>query len=358
MPKLIVAQSIPCYFEPDTSPFGLANVLFAGRLVRDRFNKLNKYSEVNWIDTVDPIPEALSTPLSELMDKRANELIGKSITAQWSGGVDSTALLLALIKNGISKEDLIIFYDSNSETENPFLFSWLKKNKYQMKFINSWRQELGNTDTDIITNGWCADQLFGSVFFSNFTHKYFEPLDKFLKGFQCPSRNLNDEHRANAIEVYKRNAQELFNIDLKIGAELGWFINFCSKWTWVSTFNELFLLGTKSFRKTKVFYDTQYFQGWSLNNFTNISRTNVYSDPRNYKKELKKYIYSIVPDFEYLNNKTKKPSWNAALNADISKEYKICVKTDKGYEMHSNPLHFPITAPNLYNNSIFTKYRK
>ena len=74
--------------------------------------------------------------------------------------------------------------------------------------------------------------------------------------------------------------------------------------------------------------------------------------------ELKKYIYSIVPDFEYLSNKTKKPSWNATLNADISKEYKICVKTDKGYEMHSNPLHFPITAPNLYNNSIFTKYKK
>ena len=166
MSKLINGLTIPLWVEDLTTPFGIANALFCGRVVRDRFNVLNQYSSVNWDDSVDPIPSTTTESLSNLMDMRANELIGKSITVQWSGGVDSTSLLLALIKNGISKEDLIIKYDVNSCDEYPALYSWLKKNKYQMKSVtDDWFGALAKADTDLIVNGWCADQLFGSVFF-------------------------------------------------------------------------------------------------------------------------------------------------------------------------------------------------
>ena len=101
MPLIDVAQSIPCYYDDETSPYGIACLLFAGRLVRDRFNNLNPYSRFNWIQEKESIPIPNSTPLAELIDRRANELIGQSISVQWSGGVDSTTLLLSLIKNGM-----------------------------------------------------------------------------------------------------------------------------------------------------------------------------------------------------------------------------------------------------------------
>ena len=98
-----VIQSLPCFLDDETSPFGIANILFCGRLVRDRFNVLNQYSKVNWLDTTDSIPEPVETPIADLMDQRANELIAQgSVGVQWSGGVDSTSLLLALIRNGSS----------------------------------------------------------------------------------------------------------------------------------------------------------------------------------------------------------------------------------------------------------------
>lgn len=152
MPKLIVAQSFPCTMDSQTTPFGIACGLFSGRLVRDRFNILNQYSTLNWIDTVDPIPEIETRAMSELMDQRAQELIAKgSITAQWSGGVDSTSLLLALIKNGIKKDDLVILCDNNTVEEYPKLFCWLRDQGYNLHTVWQWRKELSSTQALLVS---------------------------------------------------------------------------------------------------------------------------------------------------------------------------------------------------------------
>ena len=359
MPLIDVAQSIPCTYEDNTTPFGIACLLFSGRLVRDRFNLLNQYSNFNWIQKTDPIPEASSETLAELMDKRANELLGKSITVQWSGGVDSTSLLLSLIKNGISKEDLLVFYDDNSVSEYPKLFNWLQDQKYNTKCIKNWRKALGSTQTDIITNGWCADQLFGSIFFHDQADKYYYSIDKLLSGMRFEDLVLTEDQVQFATETYKKAAQKLFNIDLTLASELGWFINFCLKWTWVSSFNELYLLNTPAAKKTRVFYNTPYFQSWSLGNFPKIKDNNIYGKSTlKYKYQLKKYCYEIFPDDDYLNNKTKKPSWNATLNSQTSNQRIITVKTDTGYERIIFPDFYPINTPINFTDQFFTKFKK
>ena len=286
---LIAVQSVSCP-DTDTSPYGIATALFCGRLVRDRFNFLNQYSNVHWVDSVDPIPSPDATFMTDLMDRRAQELIAQgSVATQWSGGVDSTSLLLALIRNGIKKDNLQILLDSNSISEYPKLFSWLQEEKYDCKVIKDWKTALSTCDTDVITNGWCADQLFGSMFFHEAPTLYDRSLkelfeDLFLLGKKIPKEDIH-----NAIVVFKQMGKELFDVDINIAAELGWLINFCLKWTWVSTFNELFLVGTKNQFKTQVFYNTPYFQSWAVNNFLEIHKNNVYgTDASHYKKQLKK----------------------------------------------------------------------
>ena len=359
MPELILAQSLNCDLDNWTTPYGVACLLFAGRLVRDRFNVLNKFSEFNWVNTVDPIYEPDNTPLSELMDRRANELLGNSITVQWSGGVDSTSLLLSLIKNGVSKEDLQIYYDSNSVEEYPRLLHWLQEQKYNTKEVRNWKKALGNVQTDIITNGWCADQLFGSMFFHQSAEKYHTPIEELLTSVIFPEGSLKPDEAAFATETFKKMGRDLFNIDLNIAAELGWFINYCLKWTWVSTFNELYLVTTPAYGKTRVFYDTPYFQAWSLNNFPLIKDFNIYgSNVKRYKRQLKEYCNSIFPDPDYLQNKTKKPSWNAALTSTRVNDRVVTLKSTKGYEIFNLPSQMPRGCPNLFDNAFFTKYKK
>lgn len=360
MSKLLVGQSIPMHLENGTTPFGIACTYFSGRAVRDRFGYLNQFSNLNWSDKIDPIPTPKSYSLGYLMDQRASEFLGKSVSAQWSGGVDSSALILALIKAGISKEDLVILYDQDSVNEYPKLYNWLVKEKYQLKKVTNWRIDLAKADTDLITNGWCADQLFGSVFFYQFPDKYHLPIKKLLKSTPTLSGHLTDKQIAFAVDVYQKYGKSLFDIDIKTASELGWFINFIMKWTWVSTYNELYLVRTKNVQKTKVFYDYFPFQEWSLNNFNSLNLTNIYGkDATLYKKELKEYIYSIFKDEEYLLTKKKHPSWNNRLSTQ-TKIFpdSIVLKTETDYKILDVPIPPNPKMPMISLDTLFTKFKK
>lgn len=363
MSEVIAIQSLGLN-EPDFSPYGIATSLFCGRHVRDRFNFLNAYSQVNWATTVDPIPEPSSIPLSELMDRRAQELISKGkVAAQWSGGVDSTSLLLALIKNGIKKENLEILLDKNSILEYPKLYSWLSEQGYTCILVKNWKNCLGTCTADVITNGWCADQLFGSIFFHEAPELYDKKLEDLISTIHLPFGKASREQANEAVEVFKRMGKDLFDVDISIAAHLGWMINFCLKWTWVSSFNELFLVGTKNQFKTSVFYNTPYFQSWAINNFLNISQNNIYGkEAKYYKRELKEYCNSVFEDENYLLNKSKVPSWNAALTPKISVPLEtynaLTIKTTTGYELYKLPIRGLHQRYELITKEIFTKYCK
>ena len=360
MSKLIVGQSIPMHTEIGTTPFGIACTYFSGKVVRDRFGFLNQFSSYNWTDKTDPIPQAKDHSLTDLMDARACQFLGKSVAAQWSGGVDSTALLLALIKNGISKEDLVILYDTNSIDEYPKLYKWLEEQKYNLKLVTNWKKDLSTVDTDLITNGWCADQLFGSVFFHQFPNKYSFSIQELMRTTNPLSGTLTTEQMHTAEDIYVEYARKLFNIDLTTAAELGWFINFIMKWTWVSTYNELYLVGTKNMLKTKVFYDTIPFQEWSVNNFRNIKNTNIYGkDASKYKKELKEYIYDVFKDEEFLIKKAKTPSWNNQVSR-LTKIFQdsIVMKTETEYKILDLPVVLNPRFPSINIDTLFTKFKK
>lgn len=357
--KIDVAQSIPVFMDNERTPYGIACILFASRLARDRFNVLNHFSTFNWIDSVDPIPTPIETPIADLMDKRALEFSGKSIALQWSGGVDSTALLLSFIKNGFSKEDLVIFYDKNSIEEYPKLHSWLQEQGYNLQLVKSWQKALASTEADVIINGWCADQLFGSMFFHKAHDKYFYTIEELLASLSFPFGVLTESEIKDFSKVYKDMGKKLFGFDINLASQFGWLTNFCLKWTWVSTYNDLFLLETPAYGKTHCFYNTEYFQAWSLGNFPNIEKFNIYGkDTLYYKKELKEYCNSIFPDPDFLENKTKVPSWNASISTKTQIDYRLVIKTNNGYDIFYVPIVKNGNSNTTLYEALFTKYKK
>lgn len=358
--KIITIQSLPTKLSTN-SAYDFVCQAFCNRFVRDRFNVLNEYSSINWVDTVDTLPVASSTPIADIMDARATELIKKgSIAAQWSGGVDSTALVLSLIKNGISKEDLVICYDTNSVEEYPKLFVWFQENGWNIKKCTDWYKELSTIDTDLITNGWCADQLFGSVYFHNHPECYSYSLEDFMSKGVFKDWNPSEKQIPEFAEIYKKYAKDLLGVELTTAAELGWFINFVMKWTWVSKFNDLWLLESNNKDKTQVFYNTQEFQSWSLGNYEEINKHNIYGDDSTYyKKPLKDYCNSVFPDEYYLLNKSKKPSWNSTMNRSMYKRRFICIETTEGFDVHN--LKNAVTSDERWNTAleqIFTSIQK
>lgn len=351
MQQILNIQSLAIH-KPKVNPYDIFVGTIAGLYVRDRFNVLNKYSVINWADRVDPIPTKSDTSLTDIIDKRACDLIAQgSIAAQWSGGVDSTTMVLALMKNGVSKEDLVILHDSASVEEYPEFYKKFKGEGWNFKEVKSWIPTLSNIDTNVITNGWCADQLFGSVFFHTDPSVYFTPIQELIQNQSVQGVSCTADQCAELYEAIHDYGKNTFDVDLQIAAELGWFINFTCKWTWVSTFNELMLVGTKNQKKTQCFYETLPFQEWSVGNFEEIAKHNIYDPDKAeyYKRPLKEYCQEVFKDEHYFQTKTKVPSWGIRGVMQKATTYNRVVKTTEKYYIFKYPIYSAsIEDPNKF----------
>ena len=121
---------------------------------------------------LDPIPPSSpnSATLAELCDARAHEIIAEAqhkdceINILWSGGIDSTATLTALLQAADEHKEyerLHIFYSRSSISEYPRFFKQRIQPKLRHSKIRNVSKAL-NPETLIVT-GEHGDQIFGSA---------------------------------------------------------------------------------------------------------------------------------------------------------------------------------------------------
>ena len=321
-------QSIPLYMDALDSPLGVftsIGVSIPPMLARDRFGQLNHFSTFRLSNKQDRFPIPISTPLNELLDKRGAELAQKTCFLPWSGGVDSTTILLSLIKNGIHKEDLEILYTIESMVEYPRLYRWLSDNKYKLHRVPyqnqlQWVEAIKNSQADCILSGGHGGDLSSPN--SWFHHNdqsgrmYHAPLETFLfMGHKCSRAEhyfptLSIEQAFDYADIYREAARKVFGVELKEACELSWFAHFCLAFRHYDI--KLILTGSPAADKVVDFFSTDYFQDWAVGQFEKISAVNIYRDgPKNYKREFKEYCYSVFPDLQYLLHKGKVSSYNA-----------------------------------------------
>lgn len=77
-----------------------------------------------------------------------------------------------------------------------------------------------------------------------------------------------------------------------------------------------------------------------------------------YKRPLKEYCQTVFKDDDFLQNKSKKPSWNASQNRTMHNKTWIVLKTNKGYDVYDAPAKFRYTNAQEFINEIFTRYSK
>lgn len=324
-----------------------------------------------WHSQLNPamnLPELRQIPdrLSDLLDHRAIELFQvaksqhKGIYIMWSGGIDSTVVLTAFLKN-LSKADteiLTVVLTDESIIEHPNYYTRFIKD--QIKIVSYYDLIVDGKflDENIILTGDPADALFGP---SSGMYSHMVPNNEHLRPFKDHTKTIGyciDRAGFDALRQYKLigfgkwYAQKITDNLLEVQppgvesiADWWWwhYINF--KWEssiWrplirrkIGALDDVITDNQINDFVDDTFFNTVKFQQWS---FTNL-KTLIGNDLANHKQIPKQYIYEFDQDDDYLINKKKSESVPASDHFRTMTEHKPILwdKNWVGYYGHQHP---------------------
>lgn len=320
-------------------PLTLLTAVNSYSIMSDRFNALNHYSPWNLgADPEIPKPkyEFKYTDIGEILDLVVSRIKDKPITLMWSGGVDSTALLVSCLKNGVS--DLQVVSSLHGIHENRGMVNYLIKNKIKLDFPESPSFKTKEFKDRLIINGWCADQLFGFAYAATLhPESYYEPyrdcLPNILSSKLPRLTNQDFEALFEAIDQY---SLRVLGHKITLFSELSLLENFGLKFTHVWNNMRLNCDNPSMIYNIYCPYADPLIQDWAIMNFDYNSQARQFTDSTKYKLPLKQYIYKFNKDDQYLMQKSKTFSWRVSQFSGLS-SHKFRIKTDKGYFSYNFP---------------------
>jgi len=260
----------------------------------------------------------------------------------WSGGVDSTALVAAILKNRSQSDrsNIIIACNQFSVVENPrFFYNHIKPN---FQIIDSEHLSIDHTILTkyYVFNGDLADQLYGP----NVRVMMKDNGTSLLKDFRRDPDELID-YLSNTMFnpqlgkwLYENLRENIDSVDIPITSyfDFFWWMAFNLFWPFqkFQTMGRLIPADTSTsledFQSSHIeWYDTVEYQQWSM-----VSHLGArYSlDIAQRKLALKKYIYDLDHDEYYFHFKCKQSS-TSRQGAGLRDPF-ICI-TDDGQRLHA-----------------------
>ena len=281
------------------------------------------------------IPETRT--LADLIDSRANEIynnaqkLNKKIMIMWSGGIDSTTVIISLLKAipaNQHKDILSICMTSDSLIENFFFYkNFISPSK--IPIVHKLSVDFSDTFLNdyILLHGDPADALFGSGSIK------FRPLledEKYLLPYKDNMRliyslgNLSPNSWNFLVDKITLNLEQT-NLD-QIVTIADWFwwqyINFKWEGSLWRPFHGAGLRKdhTSSISKDNTitylentFFNTESFQRWSYTNIHNFYPGGIVG----HKQEIKNYIFEFDRNSVYRKHKTKSASLPIDLINDV-----------------------------------------
>jgi hypothetical protein len=327
----------------------------------------------------------INDSLSDLMDQRAVELYNeakrsnKKIAVMWSGGIDSTSVLVALLKNIPTHEHGMIEVVCNSHSifENPQFF--IKYIAGKLKTQSSMLILVTNSflDNYILIHGDPADCLFGPSIsrmqYAIRNNLHHTPWQKNMDIIKQPLINIlshkenfnriaipNEYRNKEDINEFSKNCVEWFCEKVSkniIENKQEKYLTTITDWYWWTYFNfkwefscqRPFLYNNSgesiSFEKQQewaknTFFNTDKFQQWS---YSNLKTLIPKSDMTQHKILIKKYIYEYSKIKEYYLYKNKIAGLQPALKMKLPQQV-------------YNELWQPITGIIHYYDKILSEY--
>jgi hypothetical protein len=257
----------------------------------------------------------------QLCNERAQELLARAekldtlLYVFWSGGIDSTCMLVSFLKNATLSQlaRITVLMSDASIAEYPAFYRDHIRWKLQREAASMFPYLIGTHR--LIINGEHNDQLFGSDIIASAINRFGfevvnEPYNREL--FTVFFANQVGEDTARLLVRLFERLRDRAPITLKTNYDVFWWINFSVKWQTVY----MRMLSYTAERNSKLisakylgtyyqpFYNTEGFELWSMTN----PRQRVKEGWRSYKWPAKEVIYEFTKDADYRDNKLKRGS--------------------------------------------------
>jgi hypothetical protein len=306
--------------------------------------------------------------LSDIADQRAIELIAtakrlnKKIIIMWSGGINSTFVLTAFLKN-ISQADqtlVTVACSSSSILENTEFYLNFLSNNEKIHLTNVTDIHINNTllDNNIVLHGALGDEIFGP----------FIPMHNLLEPWKQNTKtiiNLFEPTLERDGFVEEGLGKWWFDIVTRTLEESGQsdYVSSVADWWWWTYYNfkwhndavyplinrlhtvtddGITLKNQNEFLDT-AFFNTLDFQSWTYSNLKELYNLNTDT----VKIQAKEYIYQFDKNFVYFIRKKK------------TKTPPPTFKLQKGNVVGYDQEFKPIFGSNLHSFfiTLFTRYK-
>jgi len=303
-----------------------------------RFDRSNYFYRLTTNPLLHQFPDLSPTYVSFDMvtDQRACDVEKRAEAYQevylfWSGGIDSSAVLCAMLKNwSVSSLDKVtIVLNNNSINEYPAMYQSLINGRFKECSTDEFFAGTKRFSNDaMFITGDCGDPILGfseiykfDKMFPGIYHKpWANHKDQLLKFFSCAA----GEAAGKFVMGYIENSLTCFQIESVY--DFLWWIDF--NWGYdLNFFNSVWsfqMLSVPDVRKyleenLVIFFNTKEYQNWAVS--TIGTNQKIGDTVATHKISIKKYIYSYNNDIDYYLNKRKIDS--TPLNPQIKKSNRL-----------------------------------
>jgi len=262
---------------------------------------------------------------ADITDARAIELLEKSksyssVLLFYSGGIDSTTILCAMLKNWPASElaKITIVMNQYSIDENKNMFENYINGKFTVVSTDEYFTECKINNDSLYITGALGDPLmadennvlvYDAMYPNTFNRSWVDNVDNIIAYYATRSDTVIAKYVVDTVieslVKAKFEVETVYEFFWWISFNWGWDIDiFQSVWYWRLAENT----NTKQFLEDNhfIWLNTVDYQDWAINT---IGTTLMMGDNvRMAKYSMKKYIYDFNHDLEYFLNKTHEGS--------------------------------------------------
>lgn len=237
--------------------------------------------------------------------------INKPIVLLYSGGIDSTTVVISFIlASGGKYDNIFIALNTQSIRENPKFYSSYIRGKFKLA---PSEQALDMLDgTSIIVGGEFNDQLFGTDIYKKIIDNYnFEYLNEIYTEKKIIDfltiRGMSFNNSKIWFDLINSQIKSTNLCEIKSIKDFFWWYNFCFKWQsiycrFIIRSSNLGIIN-QEFLNTyyQQFFITEDFQKWSMSN----PDKKIVKSWGSYKIAAKEFIFDFNRDQSYFDTKMK-----------------------------------------------------
>jgi hypothetical protein len=272
------------------------------------------------VQSIFPIPRyrIVSKSLEQICNERAAELLWRAdamdcdLCLLWSGGIDSTLVLVSLLKNAspAQKGRIVTVLSDTSIAENPRFYQEHVRGQLRVKSSVLVGDLIGSRH--LLVNGEPADQIFGydiSGFIERYgmaaVHAHYD-RGTFIDFFAVSLCDV--QTAAFFVDLFERLIGAA-PIPIVSNFDVFWWMNFAMKWqdaymrtlSLAPSHNAAAAMPECTHVNYSPFFATDDFQLWSMNNRDKIIKDGW----RTFKWSSKDIIYEYTKDADYRDHKVK-----------------------------------------------------